>query len=356
MTKVTTESINQLHTNALSPAVTIYLPTHRAATPPHMREDELRFKNLAEKASDILNNIDKHDPFNFTFAAQCAGLLKNELFWEDRTEGVLVCASPGQFDVYDLTMPTDEYVAVDHHNHLTPVYGLIEDMTPFHVLAITQDGAFLFAGDDYNLELVEHELFLNPHHAKNETHIYEAERHRYFKGVDESFFAKSDKKLPLILAGVNADVAKYRSLSNYPRILDQYITGSYGSESAHELFPAGVRIVDEQVVEAKHQEKLADYQRLKHENSELASDEVANIKDAAEKGRVDTLLIGMSRSTMDTVDDSVEPAKKIIFPDEIESQAVDYLARMVWSQQGHVINIHEDQLPGSSLLYALYRY
>ncbi len=29
-----------------SPAVTIYAPMHRAATPPNMTEDQIRFKNL----------------------------------------------------------------------------------------------------------------------------------------------------------------------------------------------------------------------------------------------------------------------------------------------------------------------
>jgi hypothetical protein len=169
------------------------------------------------------------------------------------------------------------------------------------------------------------------------------------------FFASADKKSPLILAGVESDIAEYRSLSKHPHILNQAIYGNYGPDSAPELFSVSKSIVGEEVIEAAHHRRLADYQRLRYDST-LASDEVANIEDAAEKGRVDTLLIGMSRITTDSVNDAVEPIRKITFPDELESQVIDHLAELVRSQGGHIIVINQDQLPGVSLLYALYRY
>ena len=338
----------------------MYLPTHRSATPPHMREDELRFKKLARKASDILDNIDKHDPFNAKFATKCAALQSDEKFWKDRTEAILVCAGADQFETYDLTLETDEYVAVDNHYHLAAIYGLLEDSVPFSVLAVAQDRVLLFSGDNYGLTLTDHEVFSDAAYKRDDKHdndkyLYEAERHRNFLHVDKKFFASADKKSPLILAGVESDVAEYRSLSKHPRILDQAILGNYGPDSAPELFSASEGIVTEEVIEANHRKRLANYQRLRYDPN-LASDDVVNIEDAAEKGRVDTLLIGMSRTTTDSVNDVVEPIRKITFPDELESQVIDHLAELVRSQDGHIITVSQDQLPDSSPLYALYRY
>lgn len=349
MNRVTDGLIDKARTQATRPAVTMYLPAHRSPTPPHMREDEARFKKIAHRALGILDNIDKHDSFNKRFAEWCDQLLGDESFWKERAGSVLLCAQDSQFEIYDLPMDTDEYVAVDDHYHFAPVYGILEDHTPFFVLAISQHDSFLFEGDEYGLELTMQNSSSDIVHT-------DAGHHPYFRRVAMEFFSKLDTNLPLILAGVSSDIAEYRSLNDYPHMLDQSIAGSYGSDSRTELFTAGWQIVSDNIIEAKHRERLADYRRLIGEKSPLASDDIANIKDAAAYGRIDTLFVGMSSYTTDTIEDSVEPAKKILFPDEIESEVIDLMTQKVWGQHGHIMNINEDQLPGSSLMYALYRY
>ena len=349
MNKVTDGLINQVQAHASGPAVTIYLPAHRSATPPHMREDEIRFKKLIHRASGILDTINKHDSFNKAFAERCNQLLSDESFWKERAGSVLLCAQDGQFETYDLPMDTDEYVAVDDHYHLAPVYGMLEDSTSFYVLAITQHNAFLFVGDEYGLHLAMQ-------NNKDDVVHTEAGHHPYFRRVAMEFFSKVDNSLPLILAGVSDDITEYRSLNDYPHILDQTISGSYGPDNGNELFTEGWKIVSQNVVEARHEEQLADYKRLTGERSERASNDIANINDAADYGRIDTLFINMSSNTADTIEDSVEPTKKITFPDEMESQVIDRMTLKVWNRDGHIINITDDQVPSPALLHALYRY
>ena len=101
---------------------------------------------------------------------------------------------------------------------------------------------------------------------------------------------------------------------------------------------------------------MTTHQQLKNDKSELASDELADIKDAAENGRIHTLVVGMSRVATDTVDDLVKSVRKIVFPSEVECQAIDELARKTWSQHGRIINMNIEQLPSPHLAYALYRY
>ncbi len=352
MNKVTADEMKQLQAKEPSPAVTMYLPAHRAATLLHIREDRVRFKNLVRKASDILNNIDKYDPFNVEFAKQCTNLSSQDSFWKDRTETMLICARPGELKVYDVPMAADEYVAVDDHYHLAPMYGLLSDSTPFYVVAITQDSALLFEGDEYDLHFVKQQSY----QAKDSNSIHETDRKRYFRHIHEGLLADVDRDRPLILAGTSGDVADYRPLINYPFILDQYISGHHDEHSAHDLFPTAVRIVNEKVVEPKRQEYMAAHQQLRNDKSELASDEIVSIKNAAENGRIHTLVVGMSRMTTDTVDDLVRSVRKIAFPSEIECQAIDDLARKTWNQHGRIVNMDVEQLPGSHLAYALYRY
>lgn len=349
MNKLAPERINHVQARASHPAVSIYMPAHRSATPVHMREDETRLKKLTHRASGILDTIDKHAAFNKTFAKQCEKWLSEESFWKERAGSILLCAQGGQFEIFDLPIDTDEYVAVDDHYHLAPVYGLLEDSTPFYVLALTIRNAYLFVGDEYGLELTMQ-------NSKDDIVNTEAGHHPYFRRVAIEFFAKLDKSIPLILVGVSDNLTRYRSLNDYPRLLDQAISGSYGPDDADKLFAAGRKIVNKSIVEARHKERLTNYHNLIGEGSERASNDIANIKDAAEHGRVDTLFIGMSRVTTDTVEDLLEPTKKIVFPDEIESQVIDRISQTVWSQRGHIMNITEDQVPSSAVLHALYRY
>ena len=87
-------------------------------------------------------------------------------------------------------------------------------------------------------------------------------------------------------------------------------------------------------------------------------DGFAAIRDAAEQGRIDKLLIGTLRYTTDTVRDNTEPVPVITFPEPEPSQAIHDIASRVWNASGTIIPIDQAKLAHLRALpmLATYRY
>lgn len=384
MNYLTQESIKELtEAERRSPAVTIYIPTHRAPTPPNMSEDQLRFKNLTEKAVDILKNRGEPHEFIQFIREECVRLHQDRSFWQDQLESLLVCIRPGQVKTYNLPIDCDEYVAVDDHFHLAPVYAFLSDEQEYYVLALAQHDPKLYKGDMYELKPTDIELPKNIEEALNidELHLKSVQYHtgnqggatqihghggakdtgdperlRFFSIVDNRVRQRADKKLPLIIAGVDSEVAEYKELSDYPKIMHKHISGNYTGVNPKDLYDKVRHIIEEEIIMSKHADVLQRFQRLAGENDNLVATSYAEIKDAAEKGRIETLAVGMSRKTRDTVRDNDEQVTKITFSDSMDSKALDYIAQLVWSQSGQVVNLYENQMPAKRPMFAIMRY
>lgn len=383
MNKINLAEIKKLlGSDPRSPAITIYLPTHRTASPPHMHEDQVRFKNLRTKALDILNARDKHNEFNQEFDAACEKLQQNQEFWAHMSESMLLCARPGLFFYYHLPIDSEEYVSVADSLHLAPVIGLVNDLRDYYVLGLSQQNPVLFKADAYGLapsgielpESIESALNIDEMHIKSvqfasisrgggkgaQFHGHGAgkdtgdeERLRYFRILDGIICKRGDTSLPLILAGTDSEVAEYRSCSRHPQLLNRHIDGHFTVKDASALHEKSMEIIQKELVAASHKQALAEYEQL---YGSLTADQMSELKDAAEKGRVKTLLVAMSRETRDTVRDTMAQVRKLVFPDDKVSQAVDYIAQQVVRQSGNIVNLTQAEMPRGKLILAINRY
>lgn len=384
MKYLTQETIKELtEAESRAPAITIYLPTHRAPTPPNMSEDQLRLKNLTEKAIDILKNRNEPHDFIEFVRKQCAGLHQDRSFWQSQLESLLICIRPNEVQTFNLPIDCDEYVAVDDHFHLAPVYAFLSDEQEYYVLALAQHDPKLYKGNMYELKSTDIELPSNIEEALNidELHLKsvqyhtgnqggatqihghggakdtgDSERLRFFSIVDNKITQQADKKLPLIIAGTDSEVTEYKSLSRYPKIMEDHISGNYTGVNPNDLYKKAKPVIEKEIILSEHADVLERFQRLSGENDNLVATSYADIKDAAEKGRIETLAVGMSRKTRDTVRDNDEQVTKITFSDNMDSKAMDYIAQLVWSQSGKVVNMYENQMPQKRPMFAIMRY
>jgi hypothetical protein len=378
---------NLLSSKPKAPVVTIYLPTHRAATPPNMTEDQIRFKNLVNKATDILKNRDDGRELGEAMRASLGELLENREFWESQTEGLLICARPGQMRMFHLPVDTEEYVAVADHFHLAPIFGVLQDMQEYYVLTIAQHSPALLRGNMYDLyatdielpSTVEAGLNIDEVNQKSEQQASargsstnltgtfngrggarnpaEEDRMRFWRMVDQTVCSKAETKLPLILAGIESETVEYRSISKYPKILDSAIHGNFSGANPHDLFPQAFEIVRKELLNPMHDDVIAEYKRAKGQAPELAAKDIAAIRDAAEKGKIDKLLVADIRYTTDTVRDNIEPVPVITFPPEESAQAVHDIAYQVWNTSGQIVDIEQEHMPErGALMLATLRY
>lgn len=385
MQKITHESIESLLKSSKSPKVTIYAPLEATASPPHITENQIRLKNLIHKATEELKAQDDTSKLSHELCEKLDTIRDNLEFWKDRGRGLLICAEPGTITMLDLPMDTEEYVAVDDTYHLAPILAMLGDAREFLLLAIAQQQPKLYTGDMYCLTEMEIDLPANIRVAlgideanqktenqgsANGTSMQtgwfngrggarnpqEADRLRFFQLIDKHILDRTDRSLPLILAGIDAEVAEYRSLSKYPKILQESICGNHTETRPEELFDKAYSIITKELIQPEHDAAREEYERLQGANPERVAHDRKSIEAAAEQGRIDKLLAMMSRRTTDTVQDKVEPVLRITFPEADFSKTLNGLAMQVWQMSGKVLSLMPGEMPGGAQMVARLRY
>ena len=365
-----------------TPAVTIYLPTHRAATGPHITEDQIRCKNLFRKANDILTQRGDSSNLITELSTQLSLLLDNQEFWSRTSDGLLLCAVPGSIHMFYLPIDTEAYVAVDDSFHLAPIFSLISDVQDYYVLAVAQHAPALFKGSLNVLkpaDLVlpvsvesalnideqspgEHQRSTERTNGSNGAYngrggskdLAEDDRRHFWRLLDNLITTQADTRLPLLLAGTVSEVAEYRAVSQYPRILEHSIAGSYGGLDANTLAAEAAEIIRKDLIEPFRQQTVSEYHRLKGEKPDQVTHKLVAVREAALAGRVGSLLISMLRYTTDTVRDSTVPLPVLSF---LDGAALHTIAQTVWQAGGRVVNVEQAVMPELAMpAAAIFRY
>lgn len=390
------ETLNRLLTRASGPAVTIYLPMHTSASPPHISENKIRLKNLIHEAAQRLSGDAGGHALAVALLARLDELQDDQAFWEHhQTPGLLICASSEGIDMYNLPIDTEEYVAVDSYFHLAPVLGLLHDARDFNLLVLAQHNPRLYKGGLFDLEAsatvlpatIKQALNLDELNQKLESqgtatgpsshgaagqpsfvrgwfngrggaHNPAAEEKlRFFRIIDHEIGRALDTSLPLILAGPEEDTALYRSISHYPRLLRGAIAGNHGSDNPRALFDAAQAIVWQELVLPDHQAAVNEYQQISGANPGRVAHTLKAIRDAAAEGRVDKLFARLNIRTTDTVRDKYESVPRITFPDDAtESKHLNDVALSVWRNSGTIYTLLPSEMPNGELMAARLRY
>jgi hypothetical protein len=395
MEKLSKKIVRELLQIETFPAVTIYIPMHTSASPPHMSANQIRLKNLLQSAADQLRRNDNNSSFAAQLEDKIADVCNDMAFWENQTPGLLLCAVPDDIRLFQLPIDTEEYVAVDQQFHLAPILGLLHDQHDFYVLALAQQNPRLCYGDMYGLHptdialpgSIREALNLDEAHRKTENQGTAAgpstqgkasapsegrgwfngrggakdpagaDRLRFFRMIDSAINRDADRSLPLVLAGTDTEIAEYRQLSKYPHILSGTIAGNQtGTNHYRQLFEAGNKIVHDELVTPDHYSAVEEYLRIGGAHPERVAQDGHTISKAATEGRIDKLLLGMIQRTADTVRDTTEEVLRITFPDSKESRRLNDIALRVWRTSGTVCSLLPSEMPQGQLIAARLRY
>ncbi len=386
MEKLTTAIVQQLvKAEPHGTVVTIYAPMHTTGSPPHITENQIRFKNLMHAAITELEQHEGTDKFRKGLKEHMERTLADVAFFEGQTRGLLLLASPQEIRMFHLPVDTEEYVAVDDTYHLAPVMGLMHDAAEFYVLTVAQHTPALFRGDMYGLyptdislpESLIAGLNIDETNQKSEHSLSaggsslntsafngrggarnpgEEDRMRFFRMIDNIIMHKADRSLPMVLAGIDAETAEYRHLSKYPTILQGTISGSYSQVKPADLFDQADAIIHQEVIAPRRQEAIQHYEQLSGANPERTAGEKDAIESAAEQGRIETLLLRMTRTTTDTIRDTLDAATRITFPDKSLSTSLNKLAIKVAAMSGTVLNLDDRQMPNGRPVAATLRF
>ena len=388
MNKVNRESIKQLIESEDNATVSLYLPTHRFPTSEHITEDKIRFKNLIRSAKEALSEKGIDDAIVAQIIGELEnGIYENDAFWQNTTDGLAVFCSPAGLRYFHLPMECEEKVSVGDRFDVAPLLALDSYDTYYYLLALAMHRPSLFKGDMYGLELVDIELPKSPEEALGIDEMHsnsktvragggygpgnppsgshgqgdsrqagQEERLKYFRIIEDKILSSTvvEPHVPLLLAGTEDEVSGYRESSKNKLLLKSHLSGNYTESAPHEIHASSWPLI---VDELNNKERAQEVDKVNNLlGTGRASTNLEEITSAAEEGRVDTLLIAMFAMTRDTVKDSSELVRKLVFPENYESGRLASCARKVFDQGGKIVALYKDDMPAGAFEAATYRY
>jgi hypothetical protein len=368
--------------------VSIFLPTSRGGV--ESQQDELRLRHLIRDAENRLglNNLRSTEveqllePLN--------ALLEDGGFWLRTGDGLAMFRTSELFRSYRLPYRLQEQVIVSDHLYLKPLLPLLADDGRFYLLAMSQHGIRLFEGTHYSI----HELALpesvqvslaeafKDEEAENEVSFYgssspalvgkggrraaifyghwcghdDRKDHllRYFQHIDRGLHELlRDESAPLVLAGVEYLFPLYRQANTYPYLLAQGVPGNPDKLSADALHEGAWAVVKPYFQKVK--ERTAAYYRDNVGTTRTSSD-IREIMPAAYYGQVSSLFVAIDQELWGTFDPnstSMHIHKEARFRDD---DLLDEAATQTLLHGGSVYAVEQVQVPGESLIAAVFRY
>jgi hypothetical protein len=125
------------------PAISIYLPTHKAGR--DIRQDPIRLRNLLGTAAKRLA-IDRRPPEVEGLLEPARRLVEDEEFWRHQEHGLAIFIAPGFDRIHKLPIAVAEQVAIGRHFCVRPLLPIVEATGWFWLLAITAGGTRLLRG------------------------------------------------------------------------------------------------------------------------------------------------------------------------------------------------------------------
>ncbi|TWT48038.1 hypothetical protein Pla22_50380 [Rubripirellula amarantea] len=308
------DELKQLAEISGDPCVTILMPTHRSG--PETQQDIIRFKNLVGKAGQKLKDSG-HDR---SILDPIESLSTNSSFWQHQGEGLAVLLTKDDVRFIELKHQVDERVVVDDSFFLLPLLRSGSSDGGFFVLTLTWDEAKLFASDGETIEMVEtealpakfHDLVLprDPEeslqntshrsvgntagtstamfhgHGEGEDKI-EADRDQYLSLVgDQVAGAIYNTGAPLVVVATKEVSGHFESTTGLS--IDAKVEGSPSHWSDDTLHQRVIEAVKNQI--GSDDAKLFERLGAAIANSKGSRD-MAEIRDAGQKGRIELLMI-----------------------------------------------------------------
>lgn len=262
---VTVDTFDRLIKVQSTPAVSIYLPTHRSG--PGIQQDPIRLRNLLQDAREQLLAGGMRGPDADVLLEPIAGLTDDAEFWQHQEEGLALFAGPDRLESFRLPVAFPELVQVADRFHLKPLLPVLSRGERFYVLALSQQQVRLLWGTRFRVGQVD--LTGIPESMAEALWFEDRERQvqfrqtstrgrgrltatfhgqgmgkdvsskrleRFFRTVDKGIAELIEKETPVVLAGVDFLLSVYRKVSEHPLVLDKWIAGNpddIGAETLH---------------------------------------------------------------------------------------------------------------------------
>jgi len=381
MESLTRDDLRELIETEGEWCVSFYMPTMRGA---EAQQNTIRFRNLLREAEEQLSQVGMRVPDIDAFLSPAQGLLNDAALWRDTRDGLAVFVAENHLSHYHLPTPVEEVVTVRRRFYLMPLLALLSGDGRFYVLALSQDQVRLLEGTrdsvhEIDLVGVPESLAAALQYDQSERQVRAAavaapaggggsvhgtgtdeetklDILRYFQMVDHGLRdTLGEKRIPLVLAGVDYLLPIYREANTYPHLIDVGVIGNPQTLNSRELHRRAWEIVKPYFAREQAAQE-AFYRELAGRQEGRASNDLKQIMQAAHGGRVATLFLargvrhwGVYRTHSGNV--HVHPSQQPGDHDLLDLAAIQTVAN-----GGTVYVMDRDQVPGGEPQAAIFRY
>jgi len=304
------------------PSISLYLPTHRSGG--GKDQDRIRLKNLLRTACDKLVVDGMRPPDAEAFCSPLTTTLADDAFWRETAESIVLFVSTIGTWVLKLDVPVAEQAVVGDRFYLRPLLAARRGERRFFALALSKNGCRLFRGDAASIEQVELEdapvsladelkydereesLQLTTFAGQQATagaggrvgmfHGHGGEKdvekiglERYLRKVEQAVTkaVSCEADVPLLLMGVEYEIAAYRALNTCAALVDEQVTGSPDKRTSRMIRAHALEALEPRFA-SRVEDELGELNDKG--GSSLTSHDLVEIVSAAATGRVKTIF------------------------------------------------------------------
>jgi hypothetical protein len=316
---ITREELLELAQIRNTPAVSVFIPTHRAGKETLNGEDALKLKNQLKEVKQKLTEMGIHKNEIKKFTTPISDLINDGEFWRHQSDGLAVFCSENVFKKYTVPLNFEEFNFVSNEFYVKPLIPLFNGDGRFYLLTLKADAISFYEGTRYSIAEIEVDD-LTPSrledvvgydfeqknlqfrtqqgthgegsfhgHAKSDEKA-KTELLQYFRAIDKGLMKllHDDQTTPLVVACLDYHFPIYKEANSYKNLYPQHISGNPADMDSLELHERAWILMKSHFNRKRKDKKLL-FREL--QESGKTSSNPNEILEAAQQGKVDTLFI-----------------------------------------------------------------
>jgi len=349
-----------------SPAVTIYIPTHRRGR--DVEQDPVRFGNQLRAVEAQLAELDMRTRDIEEFLAPARALLDDSEVWQHSQDGLAVFLDKNEFHAYSLPFDVATRTVVADRFFLSPLLPLFTNNGHFYILALSENEARLFEGTRFTVGEIDMPADApdtmgavttrRESYSDAETRTEAGNERRrvgqWLNTLDKSLMAVlADGKAPLVVVGDVALLPIYREVTNYAHVVADGPRGNPERLSATELHEQAWPFVEAKF-RADLDAVLSQYGTVAAQGRAAAGLEA--VVPAATHARVSVALLPPGLEVWGIV---AEDTGAVTFTDQTAAGALElegFVAAQTLLNGGEVYAVERDEMPENADAAAILRF
>jgi len=380
MRAVTLEDLRDLAAVENGPCVSLFMPTH---TNVFGSEDEVRFRHsvVVVERELIQSGMSEEAAHKFTTALRNLPLTRE---WHNRKKGLAVFCMSHSMTEFWLNTPVVEQVVVGPRFHIKPLLSLISPGSHFYILILSRHDVRLLEADANGCRrlhlpnLPENmEKALNLQGADRGEQVHSAMRgdlgkeaavfhgqggHREtIKDEFREFCREINRAIapvlttsedPLILAGVDYELAIFRGTCDFHHVASAAVTGGTDYLTDAAIYDRALPIAEEYHKNIRHR-PLEKYRTMNRRI--LTSEDLEEILAGSASGKIEALIVDPDAVIMGRFDST---ANRLDLGDAIDGadDLTEFAVAQTLVHRGTILTAKQNELPNDAKMCAVFRY